>query len=33
VLAVRPDLVHGAADLRRPLVLDAVPDEAAAEVR
>jgi cobalt/nickel transport system permease protein len=35
VLAVRPDLVYGAADLRRPLLLDAdaAPDEAAAEVR
>jgi cobalt/nickel transport system permease protein len=29
VLAVRPDLVYGAADLQRPLVLDARPAEAA----
>ena len=33
VLAVRPDLVYGAADLQRPLVLDAVPGEAAGEAR
>jgi cobalt/nickel transport system permease protein len=32
VLAVRPDLVYGAADLQRPLVLDAPPHEAAGEV-
>jgi cobalt/nickel transport system permease protein len=33
VLAVRPDLVHGAADLQTPLVLDTRPGEAAREVR
>jgi len=33
VLAVRPDLVHGAADLQTPLVLDTRPSEAAREVR
>jgi cobalt/nickel transport system permease protein len=33
VLGVRPDLVPGAADLQRPLVLDAAPGEAAGEVR
>jgi cobalt/nickel transport system permease protein len=32
VLAVRPDLVHGAADLQTPLVLDVTPDEVAEEV-
>jgi cobalt/nickel transport system permease protein len=32
VLAVRPDLVYGAADLRTPLVLDAAPRQAAGEV-
>ena len=33
VLAVRPDLVYGAADLQRPLILDAAPGEPAGEVR
>ena len=33
VLAVRPDLVYGAADLKAPLVLDAAPREAAGKVR
>jgi cobalt/nickel transport system permease protein len=33
VLGVRPDLVHGAADLQRPLVLGPKPGEAAGEVR
>jgi cobalt/nickel transport system permease protein len=33
VLGVRPDLVHGAADLQTPLVLGPTPDEAAEEVR
>jgi cobalt/nickel transport system permease protein len=33
VLGVRPDLVHGAADLQTPLVLGPRPDEAAEEVR
>ena len=33
VLAVRPDLVYGAADLRTPLVLDTTPGEPAGEVR
>jgi cobalt/nickel transport system permease protein len=33
VLAVRPDLVYGAADLQSPLVLDATPGEPAGEVR
>ena len=33
VLAVRPDLVHGAADLQTPLVLDTRPGEVAEEVR
>jgi cobalt/nickel transport system permease protein len=33
VLAVRPDLVYGAADLQAPLVLDTTPGEPAGEVR
>jgi cobalt/nickel transport system permease protein len=33
VLAVRPDLVYGAADLKAPLVLDAATREAAGKVR
>ena len=33
VLAVRPDLVYGAADLQTPLVLDTRPGEVAEEVR
>jgi cobalt/nickel transport system permease protein len=33
VLAVRPDLVYGAADLQTPLVLDPAPREPAREVR
>ena len=33
VLAVRPDLVHGAADLQTPLVLDATPDDVAGKAR
>jgi cobalt/nickel transport system permease protein len=33
VLAVRPDLVYGAADLQTPLALDATPGEVAGEVR
>jgi cobalt/nickel transport system permease protein len=33
VLAVRPDLVYGAADLKAPLVLDAAPRETAGKVR
>jgi cobalt/nickel transport system permease protein len=33
VLAVRPDLVYGAADLQSPLILDTTPGEPAGEVR